>query len=95
VLSLLFQDPVPAQAGSDFGGSTEIHPVGVMALGFLSALAVLAPRRWACLPVILLLCFIPAGQRLVIATVDFTFIRLLMMVVWFRLYIRREFRPIV
>lgn len=66
-----------------------------MALGFLSALAVLAPRRWACLPVILLLCFIPAGQRLVIATVDFTFIRLLMMVVWFRLYIRREFRPIV
>lgn len=95
MLSLLFQDPVPAQAGSDFGGTTEIHPVGVMALGLLSALAILAPRRWAALPVILLLCFIPAGQRLVVATVDFTFIRLLMMVVWFRLYIRQEFRPIV
>ena len=66
-----------------------------MALGLLSALAVLLPRRFAALPVILLLCFIPAGQRLVIATVDFTFIRLLMMVVWFRIYIRREIRPIV
>lgn len=95
MLSLLFQDHVPAQAGSDFGGSTEIHPVGVLSLCLLSALAVLLPRRWAALPVILLLCFIPAGQRLVIATVDFTFIRLLMMVVWFRLFIRREMRPIV
>jgi hypothetical protein len=95
VLSLLFQDPVPAQAGSDFGGSTEIHPVGVVALALLSALALLAPRRWAALPVILLLCFIPAGQRLVVATVDFTFIRLLLTALWLRLYIRRELRPIV
>jgi hypothetical protein len=95
VLSLLFQEPIPAQAGSDFGGTTEIHPVGVMALGLLSALAVLLPRRFAALPVILLLCFIPAGQRLVVASIDFTFIRLLMMVVWFRIYIRREIRPIV
>jgi len=66
-----------------------------MALGLLSALAVILPRRLAALPIILLLCFIPASQRVVLATVDFTFIRLLMMVVWFRIYIRREIRPIV
>ena len=90
-----FQDDVPAQAGADFGGATEIHPVGVAALGMLAALAMLLPRRWSSLPVIVLLCFIPAGQRLVIATVDFTFIRILMMVVWFRLFLRRDFRPIV
>lgn len=95
VLSLLFQEPIPGQAGHDFGGSTELHPVGVIALGLLSALAVTLPRRFAGLPIIFLLCFIPAGQRVVLATVDFTFIRLLMMVVWFRIYIRREIRPIV
>ncbi|HEB53496.1 MAG TPA: hypothetical protein ENI87_09605 [bacterium] len=95
MLSLTFQDPIPAQAGSDFGGSTEIHPVGVIALGLLSALAVVLPRRWSALPVILLLCFIPAGQRVVIATVDFTFIRLLMVVIWFRLFVRNELRRIV
>ncbi|MFT4514935.1 MAG: hypothetical protein ACI89X_002535 [Planctomycetota bacterium] len=42
MLSLLFQDPIPAQAGSDFGGSTEIHQVGVVALGLLSIGAGLA-----------------------------------------------------
>lgn len=66
-----------------------------MALGLLSVLAVVLPRRFAALPVILLLCFIPAGQRLVLGTIDFTFIRLLMLVVWFRIYIRREVRAIV
>ncbi len=93
---MLFQDPdVPAQAGSDFGGSTQVHPIGVAALLAMAVLALLLPRRWSALPVILLLCFIPAGQRIVISTVDFTFIRLLMVVVWLRIFVRRELRPIV
>ena len=93
---MLFQNPdLPAQAGSDFGGTTQVHPLGVAALGLTSLLALLVPRRWSALPVILLLCFIPAGQRIVIATVDFTFIRLLMCVVWLRIIMRGELRTIV
>jgi hypothetical protein len=93
---MLFQDPdLPAQAGSDFGGTTQVHPLGVAALGLTSLLALVLPRRWSALPVILLLCFVPAGQRIVIATVDFTFIRLLMSVVWLRLILRGEIRPFV
>ncbi len=93
---MLFQDPdVPAQAGSTFGGETQIHPVGAAALAFLSVMALLVPRRWAALPVIMLLCFIPAGQRLVVATIDFTFIRVLMMVVWLRFFVRGEVRAFV
>jgi hypothetical protein len=96
VLALLFQDPeIQAQAGEDFGGKTEVHPLGVAALAAMSVLAMLLPRRWSALPVILLLCFIPAGQRVVISTIDFTFIRLLMMVVWLRLFVRAELKPIV
>ncbi|MBL8733904.1 MAG: hypothetical protein JNN13_16145 [Planctomycetes bacterium] len=95
VLTTLFQDPVPAQAGDNFGGTTEVHPVGVAALAMLMALTLLLPRRWSALPVCLLLCFIPAGQRIVIATVDFTFIRLLFGVVWLRVLVRSEWRPIV
>lgn len=91
----LFQDPdIPAQAGHDFGNVTAVHPVGVAALLSLIAMVILAPKRWAGLPVILLLCFIPAGQRLVIATIDFTFIRMLMLAAWGRLLLRRELRPI-
>ncbi len=92
----LFQDPdIPAQAGSDFGGTTTVHPVGLAALGFLIVLAMLVPRRLTVVPVILLLCFIPAGQRVVIATIDFTFLRLLMMVMWLRLFLRSDLTPIV
>jgi hypothetical protein len=96
VLAALFQDPEhAAQAGSDFGGTTQVHPVGAAALAALMAMALLLPRRWSGLPIILLLCFIPAGQRIVIATVDFTFIRLLMMVVWVRVLVRGELHRIV
>jgi hypothetical protein len=95
VLALLFQDPEPAQAGSDFGGTTQVHPLGAAMLGVFAVLAILIPRRWSALPVILLLCFIPAGQRLVIATIDFTFIRLLMVAVWVRIMVRGEWRPLV
>src|SRR5687767_11988536 len=93
---MLFQDPeVPAQAGPDFGGTTQIHPVGVAALLVLMAAALLVPRRATALPVLVLLCFIPAGQRLVLVDIDFTFIRLLMVVVWLRIFVRRELRPLV
>jgi len=91
----MIQDPdVPAQAGHDFGNVTAVHPVGAAMLALLSVMAILAPRRWATLPVILLLCFIPAGQRIVIATIDFTFVRLLMAAIWLRLLLRGETTPI-
>jgi hypothetical protein len=92
----LIQDPeVPDQAGADFGNTSQVHPIGLAALIALATLALLAPRRWSTMPLILLLCFIPAGQRVVIATVDFTFLRLLMVVIWGRILIRREVQPIV
>jgi len=73
-----FQDPEIAQAGSDFGGTTMVHPVGLAALSLMVMLGLMVPRRWTCLPVILMLCFIPAGQRIVVASIDFTFMRVLM-----------------
>jgi hypothetical protein len=92
----LFQDPeVPIQAGSDFGGTTQVHPIGAAALGLMALLSLVLPRRLVCVPVILMLCFIPAGQRIVIATLDFSFIRLLMVVVWLRFFLRGDVRPIV
>lgn len=96
MLAFLLQDPdVPAQAGANFGGTTQVHPLGLTALAMTAALALVVSRRWVALPLILLLCFIPAGQRVVVATIDFQFVRVLMMVVWLRVLIRRELRPIV
>ncbi|MBL9078483.1 MAG: hypothetical protein JNL08_13320 [Planctomycetes bacterium] len=91
----LIQDPeVPIQAGADFGGHQMVHPIGAAALGLMAVLALVVPRRWLCLPVVLMLCFIPAGQRLIIATLDFSFLRVLMIVVWARFFLRGDLRPI-
>lgn len=93
---VLPQDPdIPAQAGSDFGNVTAVHPIGVAALAFLSILMMLVPRRWSALPIVALLCFIPAGQRVVLLTLDFTFIRVLILVAWLRVLVRGETRPLV
>ncbi|MCR9246259.1 MAG: hypothetical protein NXI31_14605 [bacterium] len=92
----VWQDPhVPAQAGMDVGGATQVHPLGLAALCGLIAVLFLAPRRHATLPIILLLCFIPAAQRVVIAGLDFTFIRVLLMASWGRMILRGDLRPMV
>ncbi len=90
-----FQDPEIAQAGSDFGGTTMVHPVGLAALSLMVMLGLMVPRRWTCLPVILMLCFIPAGQRIVVASIDFTFMRVLMCALWTRLILRGDLKPIL
>lgn len=79
----------------DVGGSTQIHPIGLAVLLGLIALVFLAPRRHAGLPIILLLCFIPAAQRVVISGIDFTFIRLLLAATWARLIFRGDLRRLV
>lgn len=92
----LIQDPqLPAQAGSDYGGYTQLHPVGAAALAALCLASMLLPRRWLMLPLVLLVCFIPASQRIVLATLDFTFLRLLIAAIWVRILARRELRPMV
>jgi len=92
----LFQDPdVPAQAGQEVGGATVVHPFGLAALLLVIAAGFVAPRRYAPLPIILLLCFIPAAQRVVIASVDFTFIRVALAACWARLIFRGEIRPLL
>lgn len=95
-MAALLQDPdIPAQAGSEVGNTTQVHPVGAAALCLLVALALLLPRRHAGLPIILLLCFVPAAQRVVLASVDFTFIRLLLVATWCRLLVRHELKRMV
>ncbi|MCA8974904.1 MAG: hypothetical protein KDC98_09285 [Planctomycetes bacterium] len=91
-----FQDPdIPAQAGQEVGGTTQVHPIGLAALVLVIGIGFLAKKRYAGLPIILLLCFIPAAQRVVIASVDFTFIRVALAACWARLILRGELRPLL
>lgn len=77
--------------GIEWAGQTLVHPVG-LAMLMVAAVAVLtAPRRYAVIPIFILACFV-ARQRIVIATLDFDFLRLIILVGWMRVLTRGELR---
>jgi len=86
-----FQD---TYAWADVGNTTSLHPAGLAALGVLVAMIMAVPRTWSLAPLLMLTCLVPAGQRVVIAGLDFTFLRLLVMFAWLRILVRGEIRPI-
>jgi hypothetical protein len=71
---------------------TTVHPLGLALLVALGVAMLLVDRRWALAPLLVLACFIPPAQRLVVAGLDFTFLRLLVLVGWARVLSRGEYR---
>ncbi len=71
---------------------TVIHPLAVVVLGFLVLWMILAPRRGALLPILILSCFISPAQRLVIVGLDFTMVKILLLVGFVRIILRGEVR---
>lgn len=74
---------------------TTLHPVGLISVLVLGVLLVLLPRRYAMLPMIVLVCFIPSAQRLIVFGADFTLLRILVVFGWARLFLRNEFQGLV
>ena len=70
---------------------TRIHPVGLGCLFLLGIATLFVDRRYALVPFIALACIIPSGQRVVIASVDWSFIRIMVLFVWIRILMRREY----
>jgi hypothetical protein len=68
-----------------------VHPVGLGVLVLLSILMLLLPKRWAFATMLVLACFISPAQRVMVGGVNMDFPRILMVVGWLRLAIRREF----
>lgn len=75
-----------------FGNITRLHPIGGAALAIACLSMLTLPRQWALLPLILLACFVPSGQRLVLFTLDFSLLRIALLVGWIRVLIHGEYR---
>jgi hypothetical protein len=73
-------------------GTTFVNPLGLCFTLVMGILVVALPRRYAMVPVILLVCYMTMGMRIMIANLNFTMIRLLLMCAWARLVIRGELR---
>ncbi len=69
---------------------TSLHPVGMLALVALSAALLLLPRPYAFVPMIIAACFVSSAQRLVVVSLDFTVLRILVLVGGLRLLLWNE-----
>lgn len=71
-------------------GGTTVHPIGLLAVLICCVMVVMLPRKWAILPILVLSCFVAPAQRIVIASIDFSFIRILIMAGAARIMLRSE-----
>lgn len=76
---------------ADYYGKTLLHPAGLISVLFLGMGVVLLPRRYAIHPMILVACFIPVSQRLIISGLDLDLLRILILFAWVRLLVRKEY----
>jgi hypothetical protein len=60
-------------------GQTTVHPLGLLAVFVLGICVLFLPRRWSVLPLLIIACFIPSVQRIIIAGLNFDFIRIMVL----------------
>lgn len=70
---------------------TIVHPLGLLAVVVLGLCILLVPRRWSVIPLLVMACFVPSAQRIVIATLDFSFLRIMVLFGVMRLILHKEY----
>ena len=85
-------EPESALRAGEYYGHTTVHALGVSILLALGLVGILVPHRLALLPLILFTCFVSAAQRVVFLSLDFDFLRIMVLFGWGRLLVRNEVR---
>ncbi|MEX0828213.1 MAG: hypothetical protein WD005_04590 [Haliea sp.] len=80
----------PTIAAKWYGIST-VQPAGVAILICCAILTLVVRRNWAIFPLVILLMAIPSAQRFIVADLDLTFIRLIIVTGFLRVFVRREY----
>ena len=75
-------------------GANNIHILALLALLAVLVAIILGKRRTALIAAVGILCLIPSGQRIVIAGIDFAFLRILAMGLFVRVVTRGELQRI-
>src|ERR1035437_3356873 len=75
-----------------FNDSSNLTGLGALFLALTVTLMFALPRRLAILPILATVCYMPLGQRMVIAGLHFTIVRLLIFVGLARVVVRGEAR---
>jgi len=71
-----------------------INPATLSATVILAILTIALPRKYFLIPYVLAVCFIPAEQRIIIMSLDFTVLRILVIAGVVRILLRDEWEVI-
>lgn len=71
-------------------GQTIVHPLGLAILVVLAVMMLVVRRQYAVLPMLVLACFVASAQRLAIGSLDFDFLRIMVVIGWCRVLIHGE-----
>jgi hypothetical protein len=75
-----------------WSNTTMAHPLGLALMALCVCAALMVRRNFAIIPLLIMIMAIPSAQRIVIATIDFSFIRILIIATIFRMMLRQENR---
>lgn len=79
----------------EFANQTTVHPIGLVAMGVLGLATLVLPRRYAVIPLLVMACAIPTAQRIVVLDLDWTYLRLLVLAGWIRMFARGDLKKLV
>jgi hypothetical protein len=82
------------KTAQEYHDTTTLHPIGAVSILVLGCWFLCSARSRAMLPLMILICFIPSAQRIVIAGADFTFLRIMVLIGLSRILMRREWTTI-
>ncbi|USG61315.1 hypothetical protein NBZ79_19335 [Sneathiella marina] len=74
-----------------WANETTAHPVGIALVALCAIATIMLRRNYAIIPLLIMIMAIPSAQRIVIATIDFSFIRIVIIAAIIRVMFRREY----
>ena len=77
---------------SSWAGTTTVHPIGVAALVACIIAVFFLKKHRIIIPLLALIIVIPSAQRVVIASIDFSFLRILILIILARIFFKKHNR---
>lgn len=79
---------------SEWAGHTVAHPAGIAILGLMLLIVLFAKKEKVVLAILFMIVAIPSAQRIVIVSLDFSFIRILLLFALVRMFMKHEHKRI-
>jgi hypothetical protein len=73
---------------------TNINNIGLFFIVVMGILTMILPRRLVLMPLLFSVCYMTLGQQFVIGTAHFSIMRIIILFVWMRLVLRRDYFPL-